>query len=136
MSRLSRSPASLRRSSGVALISVIMVMLVLSLMATYLVESLSGQYAATGLSQLTAQTEAAAASGVEWGRDRALRFGLCGTSQFQVGNVTVDVSCATQLIQEDADSYDVYDISVDARYGAYGNWDHVRRSRSARYASR
>ena len=125
-----------RKCEGVALITVLMVMVVLGLMAAYMAESLGSSYSGASLAQLTAQTETAASSGLEWGRNRALGSGLCGSNQFQVGSVTVDVTCAAQSVQEDTSVYAIYTISADARHGSYGNWDHVRRARSGVYSSR
>ena len=125
-----------RRCEGVALITVLMVMVVLGLMAAYMAESLGSNYSGASLAQLTSQTETAATSGLEWGRHRALVDGLCGSSQLQVGSVSVAVSCTSQSVQEDTDVYAIYRITADASHGAYGNGDHVRRSRSGVFSSR
>lgn len=125
-----------RRCEGVALITVLMVMVVLGLMAAYMAESLGSSYSGASLGQVTVQTETAANGGLEWGRSRALGAGLCGSNQLQVGPVSVDVTCTSQTVQEDTDVYAIYSIAVVAQHGDYGNWDHVRRSLSEVYSSR
>lgn len=113
-----------------------MVMIVLGLLAAYLVESASDRYAVATLAQLSRQTEQAAASGLEWGRARALQSASCATAQWQFAGTTVDVVCVTVQVTEDGVSYPVYDVTADARHGNYGDFDHVRRTARARYAAR
>ena len=129
-------PSAASACRGAALLTVIMVMLVLGLLAAYLAESISGRYATTALAQLVRQAESAAASGLEWGRDRALQGGICAPAALQFSGMTIDVDCATAQVDEDGTVYAIYSITADARHGTYGNPDYVRRQARARYAAR
>ncbi len=121
---------------GIALLSVIMVMLVLGLIAAYLAEAISGRHAASALDALQRQADHAAQAGLEWARDRALVAGSCANTQLAYGDMTVDVSCATLQVNENGVLYSVFDVAADARHGTYGNADFVRRTRRARLAAR
>ena len=118
------------------LITAIFIIVVLGLLAAFLSESLIGQYARGNLAQLSRQSDYAAASGVEWGRDRALRGGVCGTGQIQVAGFTVTVNCSVETVTEAAATYQVYDIAAEARHGSYGDRDFARRSARGRYTNR
>jgi hypothetical protein len=128
-----RSP---RRSGGVVLLTVVFIMVVLGLVAALLAESLVGQYATGNLARLDRQARFAAASGIEWGRDRALLGASCGTSQITIGGFTVTVTCTTLQVTEGAAVYDMFDISAEAVHGSYGNADFIRRSAQGRYSNR
>jgi type II secretory pathway pseudopilin PulG len=131
-----RSPPVPARCRGVILVTVVFVMIVLGLLAALLVESLDGQHAAGALAQQSRQAGFAAQSGIEWGRERALQAGICGTSQFSIADFTVTVTCTTVQVTEGAAIYDLYDIAVEARHGQYGNPDFVRRSLRGRFSNR
>ena len=128
-----RSP---RRSGGVVLLTVVFIMIVLGLVAALLAESLMGQYATGNLARLERQAKFAAASGIEWGRDRALQAATCGTSQISIADFTVTVSCTTLQVTEGSAVYDMFDIGAEAVHGTYGNPDFIRRSAQGRYSNR
>ena len=128
-----RSP---RRSGGVVLLTVVFIMIVLGLVAALLAESLMGQYATGNLARLERQARFAAASGIEWGRDRALHAATCGTSQISIADFTVTVTCTTLQVTEGSAVYDMFDIGAEAVHGTYGNPDFIRRSAQGRYSNR
>jgi len=136
MNTMFSNGGSSTRQHGVALLSVIMIMLVLGLIAAYFAESLSGRFAATAQDRLMRQADHAAMSGIEWARDRALVAGSCTTSQLAFAGMTVDVTCTTLQVNENGTLYAIFDITADARHGTYGNPDFVRRSQRARLAAR
>lgn len=125
-----------QRQQGVALLGVIMIMLVLGLVAAYLAEAISGRYAAAALDRLSRQADHAAATGLEWARDRALVAGSCVNTQIAYAGMTVDISCAALQVNENGTLYWIFDIAADARHGSYGDPDFVRRNRRARLATR
>jgi type II secretory pathway pseudopilin PulG len=131
-----QSPQARARCRGVILVTVILVMIVLGLLAALLVRNLGGQYMAGTLAQQSRQAGYAAQSGIEWGRERALQAGICGTSQFSLADFTVTVTCATVQVTEGAAIYDVYDVTAEAQHGAYGNPDFVRRRLQSRFSNR
>lgn len=124
------------RCDGVVLLTVIFIMVVLGLLAALLVASVEGQYATGNYSRLERQAQFAARSGVEWGRDRALQAGACGTSQLTVAEFTVTVDCTSLAVTEDAVLYDMFDVDATAVHGTYGNPDFIRRSAEGRYSNR
>ena len=136
MKMMSTGGIGVTRQRGVALLSVIMIMLVLGLIAAYLAEGLSGRFAAIAQNRMMRQADHAAASGLEWARNRALVAGSCTTSQLQFSGMTVDVACTTVQVNENGTLYAIFDITADARHGTYGNADFVRRSQRARLAAR
>lgn len=118
------------------LLTVIFIMIVLGLLATFLAQSLAGQHAEVSLSQLAEQARFAATSGMEWGRNRALAAGLCGTNQVTIGAFTVTVTCDNLAVTEGVASYTVFDIRAEARHGSFGDPDFVRRSLQSRVTNR
>ena len=124
------------RCRGMMLLTAIFIIVVLGLLAAFLTQSLVSQYASGSLTQLLRQSEYAAASGVEWGRERALGSGVCGTGQIQIAEFTVTVICSVVTVTEDATSYPIYDINAEARHGNYGDRDFARRSARGQYANR
>ncbi len=131
-----RSQCRRARCRGVILITAIFVMILLGLLASLLVENLGGQYTIAGFAQLKVQAGYAAASGIEWGRERAVQGGSCGSSQISIADFTVDVSCTTLQVTEGAAIYDLYDITANAQHGVYGNPDFIRRSLRGRFSNR
>jgi type II secretory pathway pseudopilin PulG len=131
-----RSPHVPARCRGVILVTVIFVMIILGLLAALLAENLGGQYAAGTLAQQSRQAGYAAASGIEWGRERALQAGVCGTSQFSLADFMVTITCTTVQVTEGVATYDLYDIMSEAQHGLYGNPDFIRRSRQSRFSNR
>lgn len=125
-----------RRQRGIALLSVIFVMLVLAMMAAYLAEAISGRHVAATLDALQRQADHAAQAGVEWARDRALVAGACANTQLAYGDLTVDVTCATQQVNENGTLYAIFDVTATAWRGTYGDTEFVRRTRRARLAAR
>ena len=124
------------RCRGMMLLTAIFVIVVLGLLAAFLTESLTGQYARSSLTQLLRQADYAAASGVEWGRDRALRGGVCGNAQIPIAEFTVTVSCSVATVTEGAATYQIYDIDAEARHGSYGDRDFARRNARGQYSNR
>jgi hypothetical protein len=125
-----------RRCDGIILLTVIFIMIVLGLLAALLAESMNGQYAARNLSRLDRQARYAAASGVEWGRERALQVGICGPAQISLAGFTIDVSCTALEVAEGAAVYSMFDIESVATHGTYGNADFIRRDSHGRYSNR
>lgn len=118
------------------LLTAIFIIVVLGLLAAFLTESLVGQYARGNIAQLMRQSDYAAASGVEWGRDRALSGGVCGIAQIQIAGFTVAVSCTVETVTEATATYQVYDIAAEARHGSYGDRDFARQSARGQYTNR
>lgn len=135
--RYARSTLPARgRCGGAILLTVIFIMIVLGLLAAFLAESISAQYATGSLSKLARQADYAAASGIEWARDRALQGGSCAPGQISFAGFTVSVDCTMITVTEDVASYQIFHVDAVAERGLYGNADFVRRSASGRYSNR
>ncbi len=124
------------RDSGMILITVIFIMVVLGLLAGFLVQSLNSQHSLATMTQLSRQAGYAAASGVEWGRTRALQNGVCSTAQIAIADFSVTVICNNLTVTEGASVYQVFDLEANAQRGSYGSPDFVRRSQHARVSNR
>ena len=124
-----------KRQEGVAVLSVIMIMIVLGLAGAYLAESVSGRYAATALDRYSRQADQAAASGLDWARNRALVGASCANTSLSYAGMTVDITCASLQVNENGTLYFIFDVASDARYGSYGSADFVRRTRRSRLAA-
>lgn len=125
-----------KRQEGVAILGVIMIMIVLGLAGAYLAESVSGRYAAAALDRLSRQADQAAASGLEWARNRALVGASCANASLAYAGMTVNITCTSLQVNENGTLYYIFDVTSDARYGSYGNADFVRRTRRARLSNR
>lgn len=123
------------RQRGVALLGVIIVMIVLGLAGAYLAESVAGRYAASALDRFSRQADQAAASGIDWARNRALVGGSCANASLAYAGFTVDITCTALQVDENGTLYYVFDVTSDARYGSYGTPEFVRRTRRARLAA-
>lgn len=124
-----------KRQQGVALLGVIIVMVVLGLAGAYLAEAVSGRYAASALDRLSRQADQAAASGIDWARNRALVGGTCANTSLSYAGMTVDITCVALQVNENGTLYYIFDVTSDARHGTFGNADFVRRTRRARLAA-
>ena len=124
------------RQEGVAILSVIMIMIVLGLAGAYLAESVSGRYAASALDRYSRQADQAAASGLDWARNRALVGGSCVNTSLAYADLTVDITCTALQVNENGTLYYIFDVTSDARYGTYGSAEFVRRTRQERLAAR
>jgi MSHA biogenesis protein MshP len=123
------------RQEGVAVLSVIMIMIVLGLAGAYLAEAVSGRYAASALDRYSRQADQAAASGLDWARNRALVGGSCANTSLSYAGMTVNITCTALQVNENGTLYYIFDVTSDARYGTYGSADFVRRTRRARLAA-
>lgn len=125
-----------KRQEGVAILSVIMIMILLGLAGAYLAESVSGRYAASALDRYSRQADQAAASGLDWARNRALVGGSCTNTSLTYAGMTVNITCTALQVDENGTLYYIFDVTSDARYGTYGSADFVRRTRQERLAAR
>ncbi|MGA8204347.1 MAG: hypothetical protein WB812_07480 [Woeseiaceae bacterium] len=133
---MTRNARRYRRQGGAILLTVVFIMVVLGLIAAFLTRSLGAQHAEASLDHLSTQARFAAASGIEWGRGRALSGGICGNGQIIVGEFTVSVSCEAVAVTEGSATYNMYDLSAEARHGSYGDADFMRRVLERRVADR
>lgn len=122
------------KSRGFTLISALFVLVVVSALGVYMVSLGSGQQLSTALSVRSAQAMYAAQSGIEWVLYRLNAGDSCGMlpASLSVEGFTVSIdACAVQSVSEGGGSYPLFDISVTAQFGTYGDFDFVRRRLNA-----
>ena len=124
-----------KRQQGVALLGVIIVMIVLGLAGAYLAESVAGRYAASAMDRFSRQADQAAASGIDWARNRAIVSASCANTSLAYAGMTVDITCTALQVNENGTLYYIFDVTSVASYGTYGTPEFVRRTRRARLAA-
>ena len=114
----------LSRSRGFTLISALFVLVVVTSLGVYMTTLSSAQHLSSALSVRSAQADYVAHSGIEWVLYRL----HAGDDSIAVDSYTVSIdSCSVQNVSEGGSTYPLYDISVTARFGSYGDFDFVRR---------
>lgn len=130
------------RQRGFSIVSAIFLVVVVSMLAGYMVNIGNAARVSTTMSLMGARATAAAHSGIEWAAARVIADGACFSSGTQFGldgtalnGFSVAVECSAQAITEGARSYQIFNLSATARYGAEGSEDYYRRRLTATIAS-
>jgi MSHA biogenesis protein MshP len=117
---------------GITLIGAIFILIIVSLLATYLLNTAGVQRQTSLLALQSARAYQAANAGLEWGAFQIINnAGNCPASTIlspAINNFTTTVSCS-QLgsYDENADIKTIYRISSQSQYSTYGNLDFVSR---------
>jgi len=123
-----------RTERGFSLVVAVFVILVLAALAAFAIRVGASQQYAASSDLLIARAQAAAASGIEYGANRALRAASCPASvalaPTAVGlkGFTVTVTCAVSAHQIGLNVYQAYALSATAQRGNYGTPDFVSRT--------
>lgn len=128
----------MNKQQGFSIIMAIFILIVLSLLGSYMVK-LSGVQHATAVSAIQgARAYYAARAGVEWGVAKLLNNDSCATSStLAINNFAVSVSCRNQGISYNEgdlnsngladDDFYIYKIESTASYGHFTSPDYVYR---------
>ncbi len=124
-----------KKQSGFSLVTAIFLLVILSILGTYMAAMSIIQNQSTALSVQGVRAWYATVSGLEWASDYifdpALGNNNCpaaGTS-FTVEGFTVEVTACTKSTHTEAgDTYDIFDVSISADRGSFGEVDYVQRS--------
>jgi MSHA biogenesis protein MshP len=123
-----------RQQRGVALVVALFVIIVLAALGLFAMRVGGGQQQSVNLDVLGARADAAAAAGVEFGANQALRHGSCtaappplALTQAALKGFSVQVGCTSNTYLVNALPYQVYAITATATLGVYGTPGYVSR---------
>lgn len=117
------------RLRGFTLISALFLLVVASALAAYLVNLSVAQHTATAMSLDLARSRQAALSGLEWAAYRVAHVDPNCPAPATVLNIegfAVSVTdCTATDVTEGTDSFRLYDVTVTAERGSFGDADYV-----------
>lgn len=130
--------ATPRQQHGISLIVAIVVVVFLSLIATFLVRSVGSQQALNTQSLIGQRAFYAARAGLEWGAARALPpNNTCAAgNNLAIEGIDVVVDCFSIDVTEAGVTYQVFRIDARAQSGALGNPEYAQRRLSARLSNK
>ncbi len=134
--RLNGMKKSPVRQRGVALVAAIFLIVVLSSLGLYIVKISGMQHQTVNVALLGARALQAAQVGIEWGAFQALDSAACTTTTLNLtegglNGFDVEVTCTSSSHTETGNTYNIFNIDVEARAGIYGNPDYVSRRMQA-----
>lgn len=123
----------MRRSAtsqrGFTLVTTLFLLVVVSALAAYLVQLSTVQHLSSGLTVRGLQARYALTSGLEWALFELNRTGACPTLPASVTvegfQVTLQTCNATSFT-EGLDSYQLFDLTLSAARGSFGNVDYTQ----------
>ena len=118
-----------RNQAGFSLVAAVFLIVVLAALGAFAVQVAMSQYQGTNMQLLEARAQAAAAAGIEYEANRALRASACAnrTLNLNRGALTgfvVKVTCASTTHPIGT----VYALTAVATRGSYGSADYVART--------
>lgn len=127
-----RQRADVASQSGFTLISALFLLVVVSGLAAYMVNLATAQHTSNALSIQHARAYYAAISGLEWAAfEIRSNPGSCPAvpTSFNADGFTITLSaCTRSTVTESGISDELYDITVDAMSGSFGDIGFVSRS--------
>lgn len=123
-----------RQQRGISLIVAIVVVVFLSLIATFLVRSVGSQQALNTQSLIGQRAFYAARAGLEWGAAQALPpNNTCASgNNLLIDGVAVVVDCSPVDVTEAGVTYQVFRIDALAQSGTLGSPEYAQRRLSVR----
>lgn len=129
-----RRDAPRRTARGFSLLVTLFVVLVLAALAAFAVRIGATQTQSVDFGLLNARAQAAAASGIEYGANRALQAAICLPSKTVnltatgLQGFSVTVTCSASMHTVSGKSYESYLLTATAQRGLYGSPDFVQAS--------
>lgn len=124
-----------KRQQGFTLVTAIFLLVVLAILGTYMAAMSITQSQSTALSVQGVRAWYATVSGLEWASDYifdpALGNNNCPAipTTMTIEGFSVEITgCTKSTHTEAGDTYDIFDVSVQAERGNYGDVDYVQRS--------
>lgn len=121
-------------NKGIALISAVFIVVVLSLIAVFVVNIANMTHSVASMSVQVNRAFFAAKSGLEWGLHQiAVDSSACPAdttinySQGGLNNFRAVVSCSVVNFTEGTTSYNVFELTATGSYGMFGDNDYVSR---------
>jgi len=131
-----------RQQRGISLIVAIVIVVFLSLIATFLVRSVGSQQALNTQALIGQRAFYAARAGLEWGAAQALN-GTCNPASppippatLVIGGIDVWVNCSSIDVTEANVTYQVFRIDAQSQSGTLGNPEYAQRSLSVRLSNK
>ncbi len=130
----------MKKQTGFSLVSAIFIIVILSLIGSYIVSLGALTNASTNLASLGVKAYYAAKSGLEWGIYQAAPAGgsapfTCPASpttlsftQAGLTGLSAVINCSTNSFTEYGTSYKVFRFNVTGQYNTPGNADYVSRT--------
>jgi MSHA biogenesis protein MshP len=127
-----------RQQRGISLIVAIVIVVFLSLIATFLVRSVGSQQALNTQSLIGQRAFYAARAGLEWGAAQALPpNNTCAAgNNLLIEGVAVVVGCSSIDVTEANVTYQVFRIDAQAQSGILGNPEFAQRRLSVRLSNK
>ena len=124
------------RQHGVSLVVTLFVLVVLATLGGYVARITTLQHAGTALTMQSTRAWYLAVSGVDWLVDRVDSSGCPSVpTTFNSDGFEIRISrCDSQPVTEGALSYTLYNVTVSASYGSFGDADFVSRRVNASFA--
>jgi MSHA biogenesis protein MshP len=126
-----------RQQRGVALVVALFVIVVLAGLGLFAMRIGTGQQQSATLDLLAARADAAAAAGIEFGANQALRHASCAAAppplalnQAALTGFSVQVACTGNTYVVNGMPWQVYAITATATRGVYGKVGYVSRQAS------
>ena len=121
-----------RRDGGFSLLTALFLLVVVSGLAAYMVNLATAQHLSSALTVQNSRAYFAALSGLEWTADQVRNNpAACPAvpTGFSADGFMIRlVACTRSVITEAGSTYALFDVTVDANRGAFGDWDFVSRS--------
>jgi len=120
-----------RSSKGFALVSAIFILVILTLLGTFLVRVFEVGFSTTTFAIQGTRAYYAAQSGFDWGTYQALQNSSCVASsvlplsQGGLQGFTATVQCTSQVTSEGTT---IYTITSQGQWGSVGSFDYVSRT--------
>lgn len=120
------------KQHGFTLVTALFLLVIVASLGGYMVSLATAQHVSSALSAQQSRAFYAAASGLEWvAYELSTNPGACPTvpTSFAAEGFTITLStCSRTVVIEGGSPYALYDVTVDASRGSFGDADYVSRS--------
>ena len=119
---------SITKQSGFSLVTALFILVVLSILGTYMVVMVTTQNQSTALSVQGLRAWYAAVSGLEWAAYQIETTGNCPAlpATMTIEGFSVQLTdCTAYAIIEAGSNYNMHDVTVFSELGSYGDVDYV-----------
>jgi MSHA biogenesis protein MshP len=128
-----------KKQTGFSLVSAIFIIVILSLIGSYIVSLSALTNASSNLAGLGVRAYYAAKSGLEWAAYQAVPFGGAGPfncpaspttltfTQGGLAGLSAVITCTPDSFTEYGITYKIFQINATGQYSAAGNADYVSR---------
>lgn len=121
---------SMQAQAGFTLVTTLFLLVVVSSLGAYMVNLATVQHSASALSVSALRARYALTSGLEWSYYRIQAAGVCPSvpSELNIDGYRVRLTaCSADSVTEGLESYQMFDVSLTAERGSYGDMDYVQR---------